>query len=700
MSKIDLPTIKGGFNLSRINDNFDKIETALNEKVLYRDVPDGEPNQMENDLDMNGQRIYNLPEPQTELEPARKKDIDDIRNAVGSKKNIRVEDVNVPALPDAVFRRNKLLSFDSQGNPQVQFPSADSATQLRIDLANPLIGSDLVSVKDTIAPAYLKTVSDIVNMEPINFLRFVPRNEHVNILDGTSSFNATDRVIEFLNSVNVAEFPRGLIRIPNKILISKSGVKIFGNNTTFIANEGGAAGDAIFDIKGSNIEVSGLTVKSHSGALRGRAFALDANGSDLNNYLFTDIKTGDCFYAIRSTSLDSGVSRVNNLRIRNLYSVAPEGNTNAGHIMVQYTSDVSVSGCHTRGGFNTSAYGFTKDTRNISVVGNSERGLIHSVNYVEGSVQIEECPEANATISGNSFGTDIWISDSSGIVVSSNSCGRLRITVGNTRDTLGANDIVCNDNITAGIRCTSYGVAPAAERINAIFKDNIINPTKQASGLPIADRSITIQGSHAGKITLSGNKVTADATTYGITVSRASGMELELVDNNFGTKPSLISGTGGLIYEKDNINPLRQEGNGYFLVNLVADSPALVNDSWTTVQFSNTVVNINSEYTSGVFTAARSGWYTFEGVLTFGSTLAGSILGSRLVLTKGGTTSELKRVGMTKVPSSGFISMPFGGVRRYLQQGDSVSLQYFVSGSSSTILSGGLGLSQFGAIPF
>lgn len=78
MSKINIPTVSGGFNLSQINSNFDQIEQHLNDRVLYRDVPTGEPNQMVNDLDMNSYRIYNLPEPVQDHEPLRKVDADKI----------------------------------------------------------------------------------------------------------------------------------------------------------------------------------------------------------------------------------------------------------------------------------------------------------------------------------------------------------------------------------------------------------------------------------------------------------------------------------------------------------------------------------------------------------------------------------------------------------------------------------------------
>lgn len=69
--KIALDDVASGYNLSKINVNFDKIETELNEKVLYRDPPDGAPNEMSANLDMNGNKIYNLAKPTSPHEPLR-----------------------------------------------------------------------------------------------------------------------------------------------------------------------------------------------------------------------------------------------------------------------------------------------------------------------------------------------------------------------------------------------------------------------------------------------------------------------------------------------------------------------------------------------------------------------------------------------------------------------------------------------------
>ena len=59
MAKIDLSDVASGYNRQRINQNFQDIESELNNKVLYRNNPAGEPNQMENDIDMNSNDIIN-----------------------------------------------------------------------------------------------------------------------------------------------------------------------------------------------------------------------------------------------------------------------------------------------------------------------------------------------------------------------------------------------------------------------------------------------------------------------------------------------------------------------------------------------------------------------------------------------------------------------------------------------------------------
>lgn len=81
MSKITLEDVAGGYNISAINRNFVKIEEELQNKVLYRDNPVGEPNTLITDIDANGRSIYNLGAPSTPSSAARLQDI--VNSTVG-----------------------------------------------------------------------------------------------------------------------------------------------------------------------------------------------------------------------------------------------------------------------------------------------------------------------------------------------------------------------------------------------------------------------------------------------------------------------------------------------------------------------------------------------------------------------------------------------------------------------------------------
>ena len=70
-NKITLTALLGGaFSRRSLNNNFSTLLDAINEKVLWRDNPAGEDNSMSNDLDMNSNRIINLPSATTPTEPA------------------------------------------------------------------------------------------------------------------------------------------------------------------------------------------------------------------------------------------------------------------------------------------------------------------------------------------------------------------------------------------------------------------------------------------------------------------------------------------------------------------------------------------------------------------------------------------------------------------------------------------------------
>ena len=91
MAKITLPDTDSGYNIATINANFQKIEDELNNKVLYRDNPAGEPNAVSNDLDMNSKKLYNLAPPVNNTDAAR---LQDVQNAITGAKTANLVTFN------------------------------------------------------------------------------------------------------------------------------------------------------------------------------------------------------------------------------------------------------------------------------------------------------------------------------------------------------------------------------------------------------------------------------------------------------------------------------------------------------------------------------------------------------------------------------------------------------------------------------
>jgi hypothetical protein len=91
MPKVELNNVSSGYNLAAINSNFEKIETALNDSVLFRDDVGLNPNSMSVDLDMNGKRIFNLPAPVLDNEPLRKGDVGDLGGTLTQVEQLAAE---------------------------------------------------------------------------------------------------------------------------------------------------------------------------------------------------------------------------------------------------------------------------------------------------------------------------------------------------------------------------------------------------------------------------------------------------------------------------------------------------------------------------------------------------------------------------------------------------------------------------------
>lgn len=160
---IELDPITSGFNLSKINNNFDKVENELNNNVLRRDgLSTGEPNQMEVNLDMNSHAILNAVTDTTD---------DGSLVTWGQFKRAFKAPLGENPLdaPNAADRANKVFAWNNAGDPIAVLPQSGSATDVLIELAKPTgtnnIGynantlttklGEFVSIQDYMTPAQI-----------------------------------------------------------------------------------------------------------------------------------------------------------------------------------------------------------------------------------------------------------------------------------------------------------------------------------------------------------------------------------------------------------------------------------------------------------------------------------------------------------------------------------------------------------------
>lgn len=110
---------------------------------------------------------------------------------------VAIGDPEPTRLVPAAQRANLLMGFDSAGNPITVAPVSGSAADLAMNLANgtdPAKGAGQIGYADPRAPAYLKTVSDIINGDEVSLFRFIPTTLHADIRARTGGIVVTSYV--------------------------------------------------------------------------------------------------------------------------------------------------------------------------------------------------------------------------------------------------------------------------------------------------------------------------------------------------------------------------------------------------------------------------------------------------------------------------------------------------------------------------
>lgn len=167
-------------------------------------------------------------------------------------------DVNITTqLPNLALRAGKYLAFDSATGDLTVANGTGNATD-----------ANLVNYTDTLAPSYLKTVSDIINGEQVSILRFIARTEHAAIFNRTTTTDVSANFAEAIAALQDSNNSGGLY-VPRGTFVWNSN-RTFGNTAAtadspiFIRGEHRlsvikttAAGITAFNVTGPSPDLDG-----------------------------------------------------------------------------------------------------------------------------------------------------------------------------------------------------------------------------------------------------------------------------------------------------------------------------------------------------------------------------------------------------------------------------------------------------------
>lgn len=163
MSKIELNNIINTQNVQVINDNFQKIEDVINEKMLSR-KPEGEPNSLQAPLDLNNQRILNAPKPTQPTDLVRLQDAQDITGGdVSGKQDVLVSGVNIKTVNNESLLGSGNLTIASSGG------TTDHSQLINRTLPDQHSISSITGLQAELASkaasAHTHTVSEVVGLQ-------------------------------------------------------------------------------------------------------------------------------------------------------------------------------------------------------------------------------------------------------------------------------------------------------------------------------------------------------------------------------------------------------------------------------------------------------------------------------------------------------------------------------------------------------
>lgn len=355
--------------------------------------------------------------------------------------------------------------------------------------------------------------------------------------DGTTDDTAAvQSALDSIPSGSVLSFTKGTYKL-NIVNVTKP-VKLIGHAKIIVRS---------FRIKTSNFisELTGeIVAPDYNSTCRAFQCMAHLDSADYENIQILGANFSGYFYStdIRgrdysATASDPTNRIVKNVLIQGCTSKAPVGQ-NAGHFQHTGLTNVKCIGNSTYGGQNATSYNFINGNGDILVVGNYDE------NNSYGSLEIENNVISSGVVSGNMFGHDLWIDDTSNIHVVGNNTKRVIRITSQHNDVQNVSVVA---NRCAAVSVTTFGVSPVG-----------------------VSRNITVNGNHIYN-DLNSHCVFADNTVYSISVEgnqlyiapggtgnvvglvRHANADHKVINNFCNSGKLLFSSTGGSIVEYGNI---------------------------------------------------------------------------------------------------------------------------------------------------
>lgn len=299
-----------------------------------------------------------------------------------------------------------------------------------------------------------------------------------------------------------------------------------------------------------------------------------------------------------ATPTDPANRVLKNTLIMGCTSIAPSARP-AGHFQHTGVTNAKCVGCSTYGGINATSYNFINGNGYIIVQGCYDQDNSY------GSMEIENNQLTHAVISGNVFGRQIWVDDSSNISITGNTVSDRILITAQSNDT---DNITISGNTCSRISVTEFGEAPTGRHKSIHIVGNTTYGEDGSHDI-FADSSVDC-------ITIESNSLNG-ANGNAVSVSRSATCSHVVRNNRSRTARTFyIGGSGGRVIEYGNDNvTVSGTTDSKHLSNMMIPSSAYLDLPGKHLHGTKYTGNINPGSTAGIaLPIPDSGGQAFRGV--------------------------------------------------------------------------------------